>query len=283
MGEDMYVPVFHHGGRFEEVDGVLCYLDGSVKRWQAMDIDLVCFFDLKDFLNELGYKKYKKLLWHDTRDPDLNTSLHHIKGDAEINELRGVVVRNMGPKEFHIYVEHVVDTPVVVEDSNDDSESELEKVKKKKVLRVKSPKKKCPTKKRDYGLPKSGKAQLSPKTAKRKQSKKYTGARRKHVLRNGNCAVDDGPDQNSGPEPELGLSSKASNPRADHDRAATSEGGYGPSVDLDAYEQDSDYERPYEYESEAFNSPVSSEDEGGTAYDAFNEDTEYGEVEFKVE
>ncbi|MED6177481.1 hypothetical protein PIB30_098518, partial [Stylosanthes scabra] len=45
---------------------------------------------------------------------------------------------------------------------------------------------------------------------------------------------------------------------------------------------DSDYERPYEYESEAFNNPVSSEDEGRTAYDAFNEDTEYGEVEFKV-
>ncbi|XP_057745623.1 uncharacterized protein LOC130963539 [Arachis stenosperma] len=45
---------------------------------------------------------------------------------------------------------------------------------------------------------------------------------------------------------------------------------------------DSDYEKPYEYESEAFNSPISSEDEGKIAYDPFDEDTEYGEVEFKV-
>ncbi|XP_016168029.1 uncharacterized protein LOC107610493 [Arachis ipaensis] len=47
-------------------------------------------------------------------------------------------------------------------------------------------------------------------------------------------------------------------------------------------EMDSDYEKPYEYESEAFNSPISSEDEGKTAFDPFDEDSEYGEVEFKV-
>ncbi|XP_057747984.1 uncharacterized protein LOC130967183 [Arachis stenosperma] len=55
-------------------------------------------------------------------------------------------------------------------------------------------------------------------------------------------------------------------------------GSVGPTIE----ELDSDYDKPYDYESEAFNSPVSSEDEGRTAYDALNEETEYGEVEFEV-
>ncbi|MED6211118.1 hypothetical protein PIB30_070482 [Stylosanthes scabra] len=45
---------------------------------------------------------------------------------------------------------------------------------------------------------------------------------------------------------------------------------------------DSDYDKSYQYESGAFDSPISSEDEGRTVYDAFNEETKYGEVEFKV-
>ncbi|XP_016173439.1 uncharacterized protein LOC107615943 [Arachis ipaensis] len=48
-------------------------------------------------------------------------------------------------------------------------------------------------------------------------------------------------------------------------------------------EMDSDYDKPYEYESKTFNSPISFEDEGRTAYDSFSEDTKYGEVVFKIE
>ncbi|RYR73308.1 hypothetical protein Ahy_A02g007663 [Arachis hypogaea] len=57
---------------------------------------------------------------------------------------------------------------------------------------------------------------------------------------------------------------------------------YGSNIDPNNLENDSDYERPYEYESEAFNSPISSDDEGRTAFDSYNEDTKYGKVEFKV-
>ncbi|KAL4301438.1 hypothetical protein AHAS_Ahas17G0300900 [Arachis hypogaea] len=52
--------------------------------------------------------------------------------------------------------------------------------------------------------------------------------------------------------------------------------------DIVGEELDSDYDKPYKYESEAFNSPVSDDDENITAFNAFNEETEYGKVEFNV-
>ncbi|MED6145665.1 hypothetical protein PIB30_027382 [Stylosanthes scabra] len=231
-----------------------------------MDIDLVCFYDLKELIKIVGYEKYKKMLWHDTTDPDLGTGLHEIKGDTEINEMRGCVVMQMGPKEFHIYVEHVVDIPEVVEEhviAEDASSSYKEDF--------------------EEEASKEG-SDLSPKTAKKRQSKKYTGARRRHVLRDGN-KTNDGLGQNSGPRPDLwrdlGGLSNANNVDASGKRAATSDDVNIPSVDPNAFEQDSDYERPYEYESEAFNSPISSENEGRISYDSFNKETTYGEVEFK--
>ncbi|MED6177936.1 hypothetical protein PIB30_102870, partial [Stylosanthes scabra] len=96
----------------------------------------------------------------------------------------------------------------------------------------------------------------------------YTEARRRHVLRDGNKGAAHGFGQNSGPGPDLGkgLGGHSNGGTAgDGERAATGENVNGPSVDLNAIEEDSDYERPYMYESEAFKSPVSSEDEGRTS------------------
>ncbi|MED6181902.1 hypothetical protein PIB30_023744 [Stylosanthes scabra] len=156
-------------------------------------------------VEEVGFVKYEKLLWHDLSDLDLGTGLHELKGDAEINVMRGAVVMHIGPKEFHIYVEHVVSIPVVVEEAfegpvipgnenvsssdsyestedeaykpppsgyeEDDSDSEIDRLKekKKKPLRRKSPKKVVsPRKKKgqNEGGPSIGRRpDLSPKTA----------------------------------------------------------------------------------------------------------------------
>ncbi|MED6163847.1 hypothetical protein PIB30_083979 [Stylosanthes scabra] len=117
-------------------------------------------------------------------------------------------------------------------------------------------------------------------TVRKKPPKKALSSRKKKGL------TKDGLGQNSGLGPDLGSGlgepSNARKEGANGERVPTSEGVNGPSVDPNVIEQDSHYERPYEYESEAFNSPVSFEDEGRTAYDASNEDTKYGEVEFKV-
>ncbi|MED6168855.1 hypothetical protein PIB30_015473 [Stylosanthes scabra] len=139
-----------------------------------MDIDLVCLPDLEQLLEDLWFQKYEKLLWHDLSVPDLDDGLHELKGDAGINEMRGATLNYNGPKEFHIYVVHVVDTPVPVEnfvdleglDSSDSYESaedeaykppppeykdadsksqhEILRSKKKKEVRVKAPKNTMP-------------------------------------------------------------------------------------------------------------------------------------------
>ncbi|XP_057740546.1 uncharacterized protein LOC130957719 [Arachis stenosperma] len=106
--------------------------------------------------------------------------------------------------------------------------------------------------------------------AKKRASKRYSGRRRKHILRDEKTgtegAVVDGPEAGGGVEAGHGFVGNT----------------MASSFDIVGEELDSDYEKPYEYESEAFNSPVSDDDKNRTAFDAFNEETEYGEVEFKV-
>ncbi|XP_015956797.1 uncharacterized protein LOC107481097 [Arachis duranensis] len=123
---------------------------------------------------------------------------------------------------------------------------------------------------------------MSPKTAKRRASRKYSGARRKHVLKEG-LGGRDMQGENSGSGPELGgpRTSRQHGPGRQNTTNATN-GAEDHVPDPTAVEQDSEYEKPYEYESEVFNSPVSSGDDGTTAYDTFDEDTKYGEVQFKV-
>ncbi|RYR11595.1 hypothetical protein Ahy_B04g069101 [Arachis hypogaea] len=123
---------------------------------------------------------------------------------------------------------------------------------------------------------------MSLKTAKKKASRKYSGARRKHVLKEG-LGKQGMQGENSGPRPELGgpRSSKEHGPTGG-DATNAVDGAEDHVPDPTTTELDSEYEKPYEYESEVFNSPVSSGDEGKTAYDTFDEDTKYGEVQFKV-
>ncbi|MED6121285.1 hypothetical protein PIB30_028659 [Stylosanthes scabra] len=84
--ETIYVaPVFHVGGHFGRTeDGVYQYLNGSVEKFEAMDVDFVNYGDLVKMLESIGHKKFKNI---------------------EI------------ASEFHIYVEHEVDVPIPVEDS----------------------------------------------------------------------------------------------------------------------------------------------------------------------
>ncbi|KAL4344260.1 hypothetical protein AHAS_Ahas11G0160600 [Arachis hypogaea] len=124
----------------------------------------------------------------------------------------------------------------------------------------------------------------SPITAKKRTSKKYSGSRRRHILRDG-LGKKGMEGQSNGPRPSVGAGQTE---QRDGPVGGSGEGpsmGDGPSNRSSVpteVEMDSDYEKPYEYESEAFKSPVSSEDERRTSYDSFSEDIEYGEVVFNV-
>ncbi|RYR51794.1 hypothetical protein Ahy_A06g026767 [Arachis hypogaea] len=127
-----------------------------------------------------------------------------------------------------------------------------------------------PIKNRDKPGPSKGSPCYSPKTAKKRASKRYSGRRRKHILMDRKTgaegAVVDGPEAGGGVKARHGLVGNT----------------MSSSSDIVGEELDLDYDKPYEYESEAFNSLVFDDDENKTTFDAFNEETEYGEVEFKV-
>ncbi|RYQ92510.1 hypothetical protein Ahy_B09g098740 [Arachis hypogaea] len=310
MDELEVIPVFHHGGIFKRnAQGKLEYVDGKVKKWPPLDIDLVNFFDFETLLKELGYREYKTMFWFDCMAPDLESGLHVMRGDTKINDMRSNKIKNKGTNEIHIYFDHPVSVPEVVDEemqaeeiimsdssssgdgyettedepykppppeyeethSSDDSEVQKRKERlKKKKKKMVSPRKRAqgpagevkdgpdgevksgpnrdlskdgPTKNRDKPGPSKGGPCYSPKTAKKRASKRYSGRRRKHILRDGKTgaegAVVDGPEVGGGVEARHGLAG---------DTMAS-------SSDIVGEELDSDYENPYEYESEAFNSP----------------------------
>nr|ACN78494.1 unknown [Arachis hypogaea] len=107
--EDYVVPVFHHSGHFiRDNQGVLLYIDGKVNKFPKMDIDLICFFDLKTLFKGLGYLDYKAMYWFDPKTPDLERGLHPIKGDLEINHLRENKQMNQETDEFYLYFDHPI-------------------------------------------------------------------------------------------------------------------------------------------------------------------------------
>ncbi|RYR69267.1 hypothetical protein Ahy_A03g015821 [Arachis hypogaea] len=159
--------------------------------------------------------------------------------------------------------------PASYEEDSDTSSDE--RVLKKKTDKKSTPKKKVVIQNKKKGNDKD----ISPSSAKRVASRKYSGVRRKHILKDGKSK--------GGSKDKSGPHAADASPSKDQSSDPV-DGGihYGSNINPNNLENDSDYEKPYEYESEAFNSPISSDDEGRTAFDSYNEDTEYGEVEFKV-
>ncbi|XP_016164212.1 uncharacterized protein LOC107606692 [Arachis ipaensis] len=135
--------------------------------------------------------------------------------------------------------------------------------KKRSCVRQQTPKKK-------KNVPPSGidDEEMSPRT-KKKKAKRYVGRKRKHVL--SQQEADNVP--NTGPSGDQGNEPGEVDPNDEvRDK---------PNSDPVAEELDSDLDKAYQ--SETFNSPISSSDEEHKArYPDFNEDAEYGEVQFQV-
>ncbi|MED6177047.1 hypothetical protein PIB30_094058 [Stylosanthes scabra] len=70
--------------------------------------------DLGTLCEGLGYKKFKDLFWYDITAPEMETGLNKLVSDEGIRELIGWLTDNE-EKEFHMYVEHVVDKPILAE------------------------------------------------------------------------------------------------------------------------------------------------------------------------
>ncbi|XP_016164339.1 uncharacterized protein LOC107606838 [Arachis ipaensis] len=106
---------------------------------------------------------------------------------------------------------------------------------------------------------------LSPKT-KKKKNKRYVGRTRRHIL-----------------DRDEGLNGPRQGQQAGEDESPNVVHGAGDNDEPIVEELDSDIDKPYQYESEAFNSPISSDDEGRKPkFHEFDDDTGYGEVDFEI-
>ncbi|QHO12100.1 uncharacterized protein DS421_15g503950 [Arachis hypogaea] len=119
---------------------------------------------------------------------------------------------------------------------------------------------------RDKAGPSKSGPSYSPKIAKKIISKKYLDRRKTHIFRDGKTgvrgAIGDGLEVGGVEGCENGLAGNT----------------VGSNSEKVRKELDSDYDKSYEYKSEAFNSLVSDDDEGKTVFDVFNEEIEYGKV-----
>ncbi|QHN88791.1 uncharacterized protein DS421_16g566460 [Arachis hypogaea] len=121
MSEDV-VSVFYHGESFvRDNKGVFVYINGEVKKFLPMDIDLICLFDLKKFFLNLSYHDYKAMYWYDPISADLESGLQPIHGDKEIRALQKNKMLNEDIDEFYIYF----DRPIIknIEFIDDDNVS----------------------------------------------------------------------------------------------------------------------------------------------------------------
>ena len=77
------VPVFHHGGHFERVKGILVYCDEKIEKFPEMDVDLVNFFDLVTLFKGLGYRDYKSVMLKKCSSNNLDFALRPLSGDKD--------------------------------------------------------------------------------------------------------------------------------------------------------------------------------------------------------
>ncbi|MED6226496.1 hypothetical protein PIB30_104301 [Stylosanthes scabra] len=116
-GGPFAVLIFHHSGEFvRHHNGKLEYVNGTVNRLDDYEllVDELNFQDLVTVCEGLGYKSFKDLFWWDITAPELETGLNKLVRNEGIVELIEWLNNNV-EKEFHIFVEHVVNNPILAE------------------------------------------------------------------------------------------------------------------------------------------------------------------------
>ncbi|MED6134924.1 hypothetical protein PIB30_041482 [Stylosanthes scabra] len=80
--------IFHLGGTFvRNDDGELVYQDGRTEKFNPMDVDFVNYGGLVKLLGSIGYLKFKRLKWFDFTEDHLESGLHPLDRDAQIDEM----------------------------------------------------------------------------------------------------------------------------------------------------------------------------------------------------
>ncbi|RYR25273.1 hypothetical protein Ahy_B02g058957 [Arachis hypogaea] len=102
-------PVFQHVGSFVKYNkGELLYLNGNIKRFPPIILDLVNYFDLKKLFEELSYHEFKKMCWYDPRAPSMEAGLHPIYGGKKIREMCDTKREDREIDELYLFFDHSI-------------------------------------------------------------------------------------------------------------------------------------------------------------------------------
>ncbi|MED6148579.1 hypothetical protein PIB30_054385 [Stylosanthes scabra] len=97
--------------------GELVYINGSVKKFNPMDIDMINYSDMKKLFGEVNTEPFKAMYWYDPTSPDLEAGIHTIYGEKEIIEMCENKRQNQGTNEVYLFSDHPI--IVDVEDADD--------------------------------------------------------------------------------------------------------------------------------------------------------------------
>ncbi|XP_025649566.1 uncharacterized protein [Arachis hypogaea] len=296
---DWVIPVFQHGGSFvKDNKGELLYINGNVKRFPPLDLDLVNYFDLKKMFEELGYHAYKKMYWYDPTAPSYEAGLHPIYGDKEIREMCDKKREDRETDELCLFFDHPIMEDVDFEDSDDtDEHSEAEVLSDEPISDNDSYDSYESAEDEAYKPPPPGfeddtndsydsfeDEELMKKT-KRKGGNRDKKGKKKAVGKKDNARKKGGPKQTTRPNDKYGPNITVGPTPTARPSPTTgrSEFGVGPGIAEEGDDIFSDESDGLGFESEGFDTPQSSDNEGDDFdWPQFNEEADFGDVQLQL-
>ncbi|MED6191656.1 hypothetical protein PIB30_002466 [Stylosanthes scabra] len=107
--------VYHHGGEFViKENGEMVYEMEAIDVEEKIDVDTLDVFSMRNHYMALGYEKIEKCWWVIPNRP-LRTGRRVLGTDGELLEL--VFHAQKNGNKIHLYYEHVVSVPKLVEES----------------------------------------------------------------------------------------------------------------------------------------------------------------------
>ncbi|RYR73442.1 hypothetical protein Ahy_A02g007792 [Arachis hypogaea] len=103
----------HHRGRFErEPVGKVSYIGGEVTEIERVNVDTLNGFFISDLLKDIGYTSISEFYWLEP-GKELHDGLRLLRVDMDVVRMYEAAMKN--GNRIHLYTEHPVDQPVVVQ------------------------------------------------------------------------------------------------------------------------------------------------------------------------
>ncbi|MED6154378.1 hypothetical protein PIB30_111845, partial [Stylosanthes scabra] len=262
-------------------------------------------------VEELGYKSHNAILWFDKTAPELETGLNELDGDEAIRDLIDWLRENQ-ENEFHVFIEHPIDKPVLAENdgggegvrveqvhlvdgspardeatkedafetphpgTDSQNADEIRASRSMRKRKARSPKKSAPSSKKDVAEDK-GKGKAMETSGCGKNPKKVNHGKKKKFGGGPDRKHDEGPSCVDAHAPE-DIHDGVDGPEVEGVR----DGGRGNVKFYQPELVPSDEEYAYEYKSETLKTPVSTDEEDfhRHAWPEFNDDYAFGNGHF---